>query len=182
MNKSELIDLVADHVGGKANATKAVDTIIDQIQRAVTAGERVAISGFGIFERQERAARIGRNPATGAAVKIKKSAAPKFRPGSEFKAYVNGAKKFAKATASTTAGTVSAAKSVPAKAVKAAKTVATPPAKAPVKTPVAKAPAKTAAAKAPAKTAAKAPAAKAPAKAPAAKAPAKKAPAKKTTG
>ena len=202
MNKSELIDLVADHVGGKATAQAAVESIIEHIQRAVTAGETVRISGFGVFERQERAARTGRNPSTGAPVKIKKSAAPKFRPGTDFKAYVSGAKKYAKTGASTASGAVAVAKAVPSTAVKAAKaagTAATKTTAAKVlgtasSTPVkkaaakvlastgtkttAKAPAKTTAAKAPAKTAAKAPV-KAAAKAPAAKA--TKAPAKKTT-
>lgn len=85
MNKSELIDVVAEKIGDKRAATAAVEAIVDNITRAVVAGERVAISGFGVFEKVERAARTARNPATGAVVKLKKTAVPKFRPGLGFK-------------------------------------------------------------------------------------------------
>jgi DNA-binding protein HU-beta len=172
VNKSDLIDAIADHVGGRAAATKAVEAFLDTVTRAVAAGEKVALSGFGVFEKAERAARTGRNPATGAVVKIRKTSVPKFRPGTEFKAYVKGTKKFARLVV---------AKAAPA--VKAT-VAARPAAKAPVKKVVAKAPAKKAPAKAPVKkvVAAKAPAKKAPVKTPVkkvvAKAPAK-APVKK---
>ncbi len=203
LNKTELIDAISDTVGSRATASRAVEAIVDQIQRSVAVGEKVAISGFGVFERAERAARLGRNPATGEAVKIKKSQTPKFRPGSDFKAYVSGTKKLAKAAPATAlAGAGSAtgrAKATAAsaagkatRAVKAAgseaagvakattaratKAAAAAPAKGAVKATTAKAPA----AKAPV---AKAPAAKAKAPAtvrqPVPKAPAKKAPAKK---
>ncbi len=205
LNKTELIDAISDTVGSRATASRAVEAIVDQIQRSVAVGEKVAISGFGVFERAERAARLGRNPATGEAVKIKKSQTPKFRPGSDFKAYVSGTKKLAKAapatalagagsatgrakaTAASAAGKATravkaagseaagVAKATTARATKAAAAAAAP-AKGAVKATTAKAPAAKA-------LVAKAPAAKAKAPAtvrqPVPKAPAKKAPAKK---
>jgi DNA-binding protein HU-beta len=165
VNRAELIDQIRERLGAdKKTAENAVDAVLDTIQRAVAAGERVAITGFGVFEKVDRAARTGRNPRTGETVKVKKTSVPKFRPGTQFKGVVSGAIKLGKA-----AGTAAAA---PAK-----KAAAKAPAK---KAPAKKAPAKKAPAKkAPAK---KAPAKKAPAKkAPAKKAPAKKAPAKKAT-
>jgi DNA-binding protein HU-beta len=130
VNKSDLIEAIAEKVGGRQAATVAVETIIDTVTRAVTKGERVALSGFGVFEKTDRAARTGRNPATGAIVKIKKTSVPKFRPGTEFKAYVNGSKKFAKAApAKTVAAKAPVKKATPVKAA----VKATPAKKAPVK-------------------------------------------------
>jgi len=100
VNKSDLIDELAGHVGGRATATRAVEMFIETVTRTVSKGEKVAISGFGVFEKADRAARTGRNPSTGQPVKIKKTSVPKFRPGTDFKAYVSGAKKLAKATPS----------------------------------------------------------------------------------
>jgi DNA-binding protein HU-beta len=164
VNKAELIDSISTRLGdNKKAASEAVEAVIDTITRTVAKGEKVAITGFGIFEKVERAARLARNPATGARVKVKKTSVPKFRPGTHLKGVVSGTVKLA----------------APAKAA---------PAKAPAKAAVKKAaPARTAAKKAaPAKAAVKkaAPARAAvkkaaPAKAAAKKAPAKKAPAKK---
>jgi len=156
VNKAELIDAVAARVGvDKRTADHAVETVIESITRAVAKGERVAIAGFGVFEKIERAARTARNPATGAVVKVKKTAVPKFRAGTQFKGVVSGAVKLAKDTTSKAVG------KAPAKKTAAKKTAAK---KAPAK--------KTAAKKAPAKkTAAKAPARKTTTK----KAPARKA-------
>ena len=98
MNKSELIDALADRLGvGKREAQATIDALLETITRAVVAGEKVAITGFGIFEKVERGARTARNPRTGATVRVKKTAVPKFRPGAELKAFVSGAKKLAKA-------------------------------------------------------------------------------------
>ena len=175
MNKAELIDSIATRLGdNKKAATEAVEAVIDTITRTVAKGEKVAITGFGIFEKVERAARIARNPATGAQVKVKKTSVPKFRPGTQLKAVVSGAVKLA--------APAKAAKAAPAKAAPAKKAVVAR--KAAVKVAVRKvaakkaAPAKKAVAKkaAPAK---KAPAKKAVAKRAPAKAPAKKAPAKR---
>ncbi|HVV29770.1 MAG TPA: HU family DNA-binding protein [Mycobacteriales bacterium] len=175
MNKSELIDSVAERVGGRAAAATAVEAIIDSVTRTVAKGEKVAISGFGVFEKADRAARTGRNPATGAIVKIKKTSVPKFRPGSEFKAYVNGSKKFAKATAvKAVAAGRAAAKKAPARG--AAKSTATATAKkTAAKKTVAK---KTAVKRAPVRSAAKKTAAK---KTTAKRAPASKSAARRRT-
>ncbi|GAC1324456.1 MAG: HU family DNA-binding protein [Mycobacteriales bacterium] len=96
MNKSELIDALTDRLGDKRTASEAVEAVVDTIVRAVAKGERVAITGFGVFEKRERGARTARNPATGAAVKLKKTSVPRFRPGQGFKDVVSGAKKLAK--------------------------------------------------------------------------------------
>ena len=158
MNKAELIDKVAERLEvSRKQAADAVDEVISSITEAVAQGERVAITGFGIFEKVERKARTGRNPMSGAIVKIKATNVPKFRPGAEFKLVVSS-------------GRASAAKRVAA--AKKAATGAKAPAK---KAPAKKAPAKKAPAKKTTSAARKAPAKKAPAK----KAPAKKAPAKK---
>jgi DNA-binding protein HU-beta len=93
MNKSDLIDAISDRVGNKKTATEAVNAMVDAIQSAVAKGDKVAITGFGVFEKSERPERTGRNPATGAAIKVPASSVPKFRAGAEFKAAVNGTKK-----------------------------------------------------------------------------------------
>jgi DNA-binding protein HU-beta len=163
VNRADLIDAIRDRLGAdKKTAETAVDAVLDTIQRAVATGERVAITGFGVFEKVERAARTGRNPRTGETVKVKKTSVPKFRPGTQFKGVVSGAIKLGKVA---DAATKAAAKSSASTARSAAKTASAGPRKA------------TAAAKRAAKQATKAPAKKAPAK----KAPAKKTTAKKTT-
>jgi len=101
VNKAELIEAIADRVGDKKTAANAVEAVVDTITRAVTKGEKVAITGFGVFEKQNRPARTVRNPATGASIKKKKTSVPKFRPGAGFKSFVSGDKKLpapAKAT------------------------------------------------------------------------------------
>ena len=93
MNKRDLIDEMSGRMGSKKTAAEAVDAILDTIQATVAKGDKVAITGFGVFERADRPARTARNPATGAAIKVPKSRVPKFRAGSDFKAIVNGQKK-----------------------------------------------------------------------------------------
>ncbi|MBV9096954.1 MAG: HU family DNA-binding protein [Frankiaceae bacterium] len=128
MNRAELIDQIRDRLGiDKRAAENAVDAVFDSIQRAVAAGEKVALTGFGVFERVDRAARTGRNPRTGAAVKIKKTSVPKFRPGTQFKGVVSGAVKLGKVA---DAATKAAAKSAGASARSAGRTAAAAPAKA----------------------------------------------------
>jgi DNA-binding protein HU-beta len=98
VNKAELIEAVASRLdGSKKAAGEAVEAVFDEIIRAVASGEKVAITGFGNFEKSDRAARTGRNPRTGEAVKIKATSVPKFRAGAEFKAVVSGKKKAASA-------------------------------------------------------------------------------------
>jgi|SRR5882724_9370101 len=95
MNKRDLIDAISDRMGDKKTATEAVNAVLDTIQSAVAKGDKVAITGFGVFEKSVRPARTARNPATGAAIKVPKTSVPKFRAGADFKAMVNGAKKVA---------------------------------------------------------------------------------------
>jgi DNA-binding protein HU-beta len=91
MNKSELIDAVAQRTGQtKGDTGKSLDALIDVIIEAVVAGDKVQLVGFGTFEPQHRAARSGRNPSTGAAIEIAASTAPKFAPGKAFKDKVAG--------------------------------------------------------------------------------------------
>lgn len=118
MNKAEIIDSIAD----KLNMTKrdvgdVIEAFHEETKRALARGERVAISGFGVFESVARKARLGRNPRTGETVKIKATKLPKFRAGAELKGVVAGNKKVASAPAK------KAAKKAPAKktAKKAAK-------------------------------------------------------------
>lgn len=170
MNKAELIDSIAGRLGDKRAASEAVEAVIDTITRTVARGEKVAITGFGIFEKVERAARMARNPATGARVKVKKTSVPKFRPGTQLKAVVSGATKLAPVKAAP-------AKAAPARGRAAGAAKATAKKAAPAKKATAKKASTARATKkaAPAKRATKATAKKA---APARKAAAKKAPAK----
>jgi DNA-binding protein HU-beta len=90
MNKGDLIDAVSDLMGdNKRTATDAVNAVLQTIQETVASGDKVSISGFGVFEKQVRPARTARNPATGAPVKVPKTSVPKFRAGADFKAMVN---------------------------------------------------------------------------------------------
>jgi len=128
VNKAELIDALAARLGDKKSASNALDAVLAEIQTAVTKGDKVAITGFGVFEKRVRAARTARNPRTGEAVKVKKTSVPAFRAGASFKDQVASgkvprvaaAKKTAtKATATKTTAkataTKSTAKSAPAK-------------------------------------------------------------------
>jgi DNA-binding protein HU-beta len=97
MNKRDLIDAISGRLGDKKTATEAVNAVLDTIQSTVAKGDKVAITGFGVFEKAVRPARTARNPATGATIKVAKSSVPKFRAGADFKAVVNGEKKVAAA-------------------------------------------------------------------------------------
>jgi DNA-binding protein HU-beta len=104
VNKAQLIDTLSGRLGSRKAATEAVDAVVDTITRAVSSGERVAITGFGVFEKVARPARTGRNPRTGATVQIKKTSVPKFKAGQGFKDVVSGAKKLPRAAASAVSG------------------------------------------------------------------------------
>ena len=143
MNKSQFIEALAAHYeGNKKAAAKAVDSVVETITREVAKGEKVAITGFGAFEKAVRPSRMVRNPATGERVRAKKTAVPKFRAGAELKAVVSGAKKLPKltvakaTTAKKTAAAKTAAKKTTAKktAKKATKKTAKKAAKKPTKT------------------------------------------------
>ncbi|MCW2711473.1 MAG: bacterial nucleoid protein Hbs, partial [Marmoricola sp.] len=99
MNKSQLIDtLAARYEGNRKAAAHALESVLDTITREVAKGEKVAITGFGSFEKRVRDARWVRNPATGARMKAKKKAVPAFKPGAQLKDVVSGAKKLPKLT------------------------------------------------------------------------------------
>lgn len=94
MNKSELIEELAGRLtGDKKAAAAALDGIVDIVLRRVSKGEKVSITGFGVFEKRARAARTARNPATGATIKLKKTNVPAFRAGTTFKNVVSGSTK-----------------------------------------------------------------------------------------
>ena len=101
MTKAELVALVATQAGTtNADAERVLDGFRDVIQAKVKNGEDVAYPGLGKFSRTARKARIGRNPQTGAEIKVKASKAPKFSAAARLKAIVNGlapAPKLAKA-------------------------------------------------------------------------------------
>ncbi|MGX1851246.1 HU family DNA-binding protein [Streptomyces sp. NBC_01456] len=204
MNKAQLVEAIADKLGGRQNAADAVDAVLDAIVRSVVSGDRVSVTGFGSFEKVDRPARYARNPQTGERVRVKKTSVPRFRAGQGFKDLVSGSKKLPKGgevsvkkapKGSLTGGTAikkAAAKKATAKKAAAKKTATAKKAVAKKATAVKKATAKkTTAKKATAKktaakkatTAKKTTAKKATAKktAPAKKATAKKAPAKKAT-
>src|SRR4051812_22437583 len=97
VNKTQLIDaLAARYEGNRKQAAHALESVIDTITREVARGEKVAITGFGSFEKRVRDARWVRNPRTGERIKAKKTAIPKFNAGAELKAVVSGAKKLPK--------------------------------------------------------------------------------------
>ncbi|WP_410536253.1 HU family DNA-binding protein [Streptomyces sp. KL2] len=96
MNKAQLVEAIADKLGGRQQAADAVDVVLDAIVRAVVAGDRVSVTGFGSFEKVERPARYARNPQTGERVRVKKTSVPRFRAGQGFKDLVSGAKKLPK--------------------------------------------------------------------------------------
>jgi len=90
MNKAELIDAVASSADlSKSSATQAVDAVVDTITESLRNGDAVTLVGFGTFEVRDRAARMGRNPQTGAEIQIKASKAPAFKAGKALKDAVN---------------------------------------------------------------------------------------------
>ena len=81
MNKSQLVEAVASETGlSKGDARKSVDAFIDIVLRTLKEDERVSLSGMGVFSVMQRSARVGRNPRTGAQVKIAPKRVIKFRP------------------------------------------------------------------------------------------------------
>jgi DNA-binding protein HU-beta len=189
VNKAQLVEAIADKMGGRQQAADAVDAVLDAIVRAVVHGERISVTGFGSFEKVDRPARYARNPQTGERVRVKKTSVPRFRAGQGFKDLVSGSKKLPKHDVAVkkapkgsltggTATTKAAAKKATAKKAAGKKTTAAAKKTTPAKKTTAK---QATAKKAPAKktTAKKTTARKS---APARKATAKKAPAKKSTG
>ncbi len=97
MNRLELVAKVAEKHGlSKAEAARILSTITEEIINAVKNDDALTLVGFGTFKKQVRPARTGRNPATGATIKIAETNVPKFVPGSAFKSALNAPKKGAK--------------------------------------------------------------------------------------
>lgn len=96
LSKQDLIVEVAAKLDlTRREATDAVDTVFDSIVAAVAKGTKVAIPGFGSFEKRKRNARTARNPQTGAAIKVPATNVPAFKAGKEFKEKVSGKAKTA---------------------------------------------------------------------------------------
>ena len=90
MNKSELIDHIARQADiSKAAAGRALEALIGGVKATLKKNNSVSLVGFGTFSVSKRAARTGRNPRTGAAIKIKSAKVPKFRPGKALKDSLN---------------------------------------------------------------------------------------------
>ena len=94
MNKAELIDKIAkDADVTKVQANAALDSFMNAVVTTLKKGDRVTLVGFGTFSVSERAARNGRNPQTGAVIKIKARKVPKFKAGKEFATRIASGKK-----------------------------------------------------------------------------------------
>jgi DNA-binding protein HU-beta len=90
MNKSDLVDAIADSAGlSKADAGRALDAVVDTVTDALKAGDSVSLVGFGTFSVRDRAARTGRNPRTGETIQIAASKNPAFKAGKALKDAVN---------------------------------------------------------------------------------------------
>ena len=94
MNRKELAEALAKKTeSSNAAADRKIAAFIEIVSGALKKGDSVSLVGFGSFEVRKRAARVGRNPKTGAELKIKASKVPAFKAGATLKATVNGAKK-----------------------------------------------------------------------------------------
>ncbi|TQM14843.1 HU family DNA-binding protein [Pseudonocardia kunmingensis] len=91
MNKTQLVDALAERLGGdRRTAAAAVEGLLGTIVDTVRSGDSVTITGFGVFEGRARAARTARNPRTGEAVDVPATTVPAFRPGASFRSAVGG--------------------------------------------------------------------------------------------
>lgn len=116
MNKSELIEAVAERAElSKAAVNKAIDALTEVITSVISKGNPVALIGFGTFKSVMRAARTGKNPKTGAVLKIAAKSVPKFSAGAGLKAAVAGKKPAAKKAAAKKPAAKPAAKKAAAK-------------------------------------------------------------------
>lgn len=94
MNKSELIALIAEKTAlSKSNVDKVLEAFIDVVQEAVSSGDKVALMGFGAFERAQVFPRMGRNPQTGESIAIEGGFRPRFSAGAGFKQRVSSTAK-----------------------------------------------------------------------------------------
>ena len=132
MNRKELVDAIQKHTAvARADVDRVLGSLIQHTQVAVKKGERVALVGFGTFERQDRKARTARNPRSGAPVKVKATKVPRFRAGQGFKDVVAGKATAPKLTAAkapakaASSARVSKASTTRATATRATRTTAT---------------------------------------------------------
>ena len=94
MNKTDLVDAIAKETGlSKKDSEKAVKAFTEAVSKELKKKGKVQLVGFGTFETAKRAARTGKNPQTGAAIKIPAATVPKFKAGKALKDAVNGKKK-----------------------------------------------------------------------------------------
>ncbi|HRP89884.1 MAG TPA: HU family DNA-binding protein [Edaphocola sp.] len=94
MNKADLIDKISKDAGlTKVQANAALDSFTSTVVGALKKGDKVTLVGFGTFSVSERSARNGRNPQTGAVIKIKARKVPKFKAGKDFSTKIAGKKK-----------------------------------------------------------------------------------------
>ena len=132
MNKAQLIDALGERLNGdKRVAADAVQHVVDIVVRTVEGGDHVTITGFGVFEKRSRAARVARNPRTGETVRVAPTSVPAFRPGAQFKAVVAdeqkltaGAPAVKRAPAGRTAASTTAANKTAAKKANSGKAAA----------------------------------------------------------
>lgn len=90
MNKADIISAMADQAElSKADAGRALDALIEVVKKSLKKGDSVSLVGFGTFAVRKRAARTGRNPRTGATIKIKASKIPAFKAGKALKDAIN---------------------------------------------------------------------------------------------
>ena len=109
MNKSQLVNALAERLGDRRTAAAAVEGLLETIVDTVRSGEPVTLTGFGVFESRARAPRTARNPRTGVAVDVPATTVPAFRPGAGFRAAVGTA---VRASGSAAAPTVAAGRPV----------------------------------------------------------------------
>jgi DNA-binding protein HU-beta len=125
LNRKELVDAIQKHTSvARADVDKVLGSLIQHTQVAVKKGERVALVGFGTFERQDRKARTARNPRSGAPVKVKATKVPRFRAGQGFKDVVAGKAAAPKLTPVKSTAKTSTAKATTARATTARATTA----------------------------------------------------------
>ncbi|MCW2758721.1 MAG: hypothetical protein JWO46_2467 [Nocardioidaceae bacterium] len=130
MNKTQLIDaLAANFEGNRKAAQHALESVLDTITREVARGEKVAITGFGSFEKRVREARWVRNPRTGERLLADKVAIPKFNPGADLKSVVAGLRELPQLAFDTAAAAMPGAKKPAAKPAAPAPAATKAPAK-----------------------------------------------------
>jgi DNA-binding protein HU-beta len=94
MNKTQLVDVLAERLGDRRTAAGAVDGLLETIVDTVRSGDSVTLTGFGVFTSRARAARVARNPRTGETVDVPATTVPAFRPGAAFRTAVSGAEPY----------------------------------------------------------------------------------------